>query len=134
MGLQNTEEPMPDDLDIWKELPAVHYDDNERFGTVAEMIAEIKRLRKNTAELTTLCCDTNRSFLDAMRKVNDLEYVLREIRVRAGRALNDLQSRDEATHIAAEITLACISDVNMRPIFGGKWTDNENRKDARRIR
>lgn len=36
--------------DIWNDLPPVHYDDEERFGTASEMIAEIKRLRSDLAE------------------------------------------------------------------------------------
>jgi hypothetical protein len=32
--------------DPFYELPPVHWDDGERFGTSSEMIAEIKRLRK----------------------------------------------------------------------------------------
>jgi hypothetical protein len=31
--------------DIWADPPPVHYDNEERFGTALEMIAEIRRLR-----------------------------------------------------------------------------------------
>jgi acyl-CoA thioesterase len=31
--------------DIWNDPPPVHYDNEERFGTASEMIAEIRRLR-----------------------------------------------------------------------------------------
>jgi hypothetical protein len=35
--------------DIFDEPPPVHYDDEERFGTASEMIAEIRRLRTMAA-------------------------------------------------------------------------------------
>ena len=36
--------------DIWNDPPPVHYDDEERFGTAQEMIAEIRKLRTLLAD------------------------------------------------------------------------------------
>ena len=37
--------------DVFLDPPPTYYDDEERFGTGSEMIAEIRRLRERNAEL-----------------------------------------------------------------------------------